>query len=144
MPGTPNAMVFPWLDVMLRQRAKAWSRWLMGEAEKASWSLTLLRGGVLSTWACEVSGSLTRGNASATNLFRQPKYCRPHVACCLGPPSHVWGNSRLHHYLCWLLSKNEELRHYHYPWPTPGTAGQKEEFFSSKSLRYLITPGHRT
>lgn len=48
-------------------------------------------------------------NARATNLFLQPKYCRPRGACCLGLPSRVWGSSRLHRCLCWLLSKTQRM-----------------------------------
>lgn len=87
----------------------------MNGRQKRCWSSSLCRGAVLSMWAYKVSGNQTQGNASATNLFRQPKYCRLHGACCQGPPSRVWENSHLHHYLCWWLSKNEELRSYHYP-----------------------------
>lgn len=102
-----------------------------------SWGCCDVHTGLRSLWKPDP------GECRATNLCRQPKYCRPHAACCLGPPCRVWGNSRLHRSLCWLLSKNEEVRHYHSPWPTPGAAGQKE-LFSPKSFRYGVTSGHRT
>jgi hypothetical protein len=60
-------------------------------------------------------GSPTQECAHVTNLFHQPKCCHPHGAGCLGPPFRVWESSHLHHYLCWLLSKNEELKNDHYP-----------------------------
>lgn len=107
--------------------------------QERRWSPSLPRSAALSTWGCEVSGNQTQGDASATNLFRQPTYCRPRGACCQGLPSHVWENSHLHHYLCWLLPKNEELRSYHYPMTNTKTAGQIEEFVFPKSLRFPIT-----
>ena len=104
--GTPNARAFPCLKVTLRQTAEAHSNWLLGVEEKANWFLSLLGAGGLPTWAHGVSGSLTQESACATNLCRQPKCYHPRVACCLGPPSRAWGNSRLHHSLFQLLSEN--------------------------------------
>ena len=103
---TPNARAFPCLKVTLRQRAEAHSNWLLGVEEKATWFLSLPGAGGLPTRAHGVSGSLTQESACATNLCRQPKCYHPRVACCLGPPSRAWGNSRLHRSLFQLLSEN--------------------------------------
>lgn len=97
------------------------SRWDSGQKhsptdERRRWRRQVVPApsqGWCAVYTCEVLGSLTQEDAGATNLFHQPKYSRPRGACCLGPLSRVWGNSRLHRYLCWLLSTNEELKHYH-------------------------------
>lgn len=70
--GTPNARVFPCLDVMLGQRAKAHSSRLTGETEKAGRFLSLLGAAVMSTRACEVSGSLTQENAALRTCAASP------------------------------------------------------------------------
>lgn len=140
---TPNASFsMSWRHAGMQ--GKSTEQLTNGGGREGKWSLSLLRG---------VCGFRRPGKSRDARPRRMPVLptcsASPRIAAHMGHVVWVllpvFGGAHVFTAVsvdCNLQMKNWDI--ITLSWPTPETAGQKEEFFSPKSLRYLITSGHRT